>query len=141
MIQSIRKNHYWLWDKEYTNCVNVRSYSTGVNADKTICDWDPGDLVIADLNFDGLDDFGFIYDSGGNGGPLYLFYLQNPEGRFYRNLYLCDSVGLFPTKFDLTRKRFCTYTRANTYQMSIRTYQFNDERNCWYELPRILIDV
>ena len=63
-IQIIRKNRYPFWGEEYRNCENVRSFSTGFTETLPIVDGDFSNLVIADFNFDMLDDLAFIYDYG-----------------------------------------------------------------------------
>lgn len=67
----------------YTNGKNSRSYSTHFNTDKTVVDDDFGDVVVADLNFDGLGDFAVTYDHGADNGNHYYFYFQRPDHTFY----------------------------------------------------------
>ena len=141
VIQIVRKNHYWLWDDEFFDCNNARSYSTNVHRPGPIVDWDPGDIVVADLNFDGLDDFGFINDSGGNGGPYYLFYLQRENGSFYRNLYLCDSLGHFPEKFDSETKRITFTARVSCCSVCKIVYQYVPSGEFWFVKSKTYLGV
>jgi hypothetical protein len=65
---------------DWCHCGAVRSYETGKNAHKAVVDNDYGDLVVADINFDGLADVVLKTDGGGNGGPYYTFYTSGPKG-------------------------------------------------------------
>jgi hypothetical protein len=56
-------------------CNHVRSYLTGKNEKSLVMDNDYGNLIVADFNFDKKDDIAIVKDAGGNGGPLYAFYL------------------------------------------------------------------
>lgn len=40
------------------------------------------DLIIKDFNFDGLEDFAFVWDNGGSSGKLYEYYFQDKNGNF-----------------------------------------------------------
>lgn len=140
IIQVIRENRQWMWDSEYGKCENVRSYQTGYNAQKQVLDSDFGDLVIADLNFDGLDDFAFVYDSGFNSGPLYHFYIQLPNHQFIRQVFLSEQMGHFPLIIDSTNQQLIIRTHANAYQVGERTYQYNEKKQSWYLHNRRLLD-
>ncbi|RZK32962.1 MAG: hypothetical protein EOO57_14255, partial [Hymenobacter sp.] len=94
--QAIRFTATHLFSTAYSNCGAVRSYSSGQNQQVAVEDNDYGDLVVADFNFDGRDDFATKLDSGGNGGPLYSFYLQKPSGQFELSTFLTEEMQFFP---------------------------------------------
>src|SRR5688572_8680034 len=48
---------YFIYGNSFKNCNSVRSYITGKNKKTLVYDGDYGDLVVADFNFDGKDDF------------------------------------------------------------------------------------
>lgn len=75
-----------------------RSYTTGFNKDKEATDNEFGNIIIADLNFDGLEDLAIKREQGGNGGPLYNFYFQDKKGEFVINEFLSISMQYFPYK-------------------------------------------
>ncbi|MFN8393443.1 MAG: hypothetical protein U0176_02075 [Bacteroidia bacterium] len=74
----------------------IRSLVTNSIDSFEVLDYDHGDLIIADLNFDQKEDIALIRDSGGNGGPIYDFYVQGQHGHFSRDHYLSDIVWGFP---------------------------------------------
>lgn len=74
-IQTIKYKADFLSGDVFTDPNFTRSYSTEKNKKVEVSDYDFGDLVIADLNFDGRDDLAIKHDSGENGGPFYNFYI------------------------------------------------------------------
>ncbi|MCG8577829.1 MAG: hypothetical protein MI810_23325 [Flavobacteriales bacterium] len=137
VIQTIRKNQELAWDSQESNCSHVRSYQTTLNLDLPVVDNDFGRLIIADFNFDGLDDFAFSYDASVTSGPIYHFYIQQTDGTFIRQVFLSENMAFFPAIIDTEKKQLITHTHANTYQIGIRTFQFNPETNSWYLLNQI----
>ena len=93
----------------------VRSYTTGFNNDAEVRDWDYGNLVVADFNFDGHDDLAIKYEQGGNGGPRYKYYVQEPNSIFKESEFL-NAFGYFPDEFVLNAKTLIFRVRANTSQ-------------------------
>lgn len=57
-------------------------------------------LVFADYNFDGLEDFAITKEEGGNGGPIYIYYFQNKIGNFEIDQYLSNEMGYFPIEIN-----------------------------------------
>lgn len=43
-------------------------------------------FTVKDFNFDGLDDFAFIWDNGGDSGPVFSYFFQNNKGEFIEDL-------------------------------------------------------
>jgi hypothetical protein len=123
-----------LFSDAYTQCSTVRSYSTGKNKDAIVQDYDYGDLIIADLNFDGKDDFAIKNDSGGNGGPLYDFYLQHSTGGFVLSRYLTANVYHFPSRFDKARKTLTVLTHADSMAEGETTYKLNPQTGRWHRI-------
>lgn len=87
---------------------------------------------MADLNFDNLDDFAVIYDGGINTGPFYYFYFQEENGRFYRNVFLTDKMGHFPSRIDNEKQQLTTVVRSGAYGLNETTFQYNSIRKSWY---------
>ena len=73
---TIQYRTLFLNDTVFRNCKSVRSYQTHKNDTLEAVDNDYGNFIVADFNFDGLDDLAIIRDSGGNSGSLYNFYIQ-----------------------------------------------------------------
>lgn len=109
----------------------MTSYSTKFKTDREIVDNYFGDIVVADLNFDGIDDIAVINEIGGNGGPLYRYYIQTSDRKFVLNNFLTDSVTFFPTKIDKVKKRLITYVHAGACCVSKNVYQFSKASNTW----------
>lgn len=119
----------WLYDESFVACGAVRSYITGVNKDAEYMDNDFGDLVVADFNFDGLDDLAVKREEGGNAGPLYNFYLQSKDGEFEPSRFLSDRMGYFPFIIDPKKKRLTTLVHGNAYQMSETIIELKGKKN------------
>ena len=121
----IVKSEYLMLPPMYGNCDDVRSYCTGFNKNKEVVDNCPGDFIVADFNFDGLDDFAVAVDNGGNGGYIYAFYIQNNSGRFLNDKYLTEEMLRFPVSFDKTNRTLMTSVHANVNQNNETVYQFS----------------
>ncbi len=130
-IQTIKMecNRYW----DFLNdCENVKSYSTKINNElPTGHEHDSGNLIIADFNFDGLEDFAIKNDEGGNGGPLYTYFIQDKNKNFHQNSYLTDTVKFFPIEINMAKKTITTLVHANAYQNSKRIFKYSPKTEKW----------
>jgi hypothetical protein len=122
--QQIHFGSSWMLEDAYTNCNSVRSYTTGFNKTDEILDDDFGDMVVADLNFDGRDDIAFKQNAGGNGGPYYNFYFQDKTGKFVINDFLSTSMAYFPYKIIAEEKTLVAKVRLNTYESKDEYYKY-----------------
>lgn len=120
------------------DCKDVRSYSTGFNQNKEIVDNSPGDFIVADFNFDGLDDFAVAVNIGGNGGYIYAFYIQNKKGKFLIDTFLSDKMLRFPVLFDKKKRTLMTSVHANTYQNCETKFQLTNGK--WKVISSKLVD-
>ena len=139
--ESIRITSMFLFDKVFKSCESVRSYQTHVNDTIQAVDNDYGDLIVADFNFDGLDDFAIIKDSGGNAGVLYNFYTQSKNGRFYLDKFLTDKMEFFPTRINVNEKTLVTYVHAGVCWIGEHVYKLNDKTQTWFEKSHKIIDI
>lgn len=58
-------------------------------------------FIIADLNFDGFEDFAILYYFGGSGGPVYSYYFQDKnDGTFKTEKQFPLNEGPFPKNID-----------------------------------------
>ena len=80
-------------------------------------------FITADFNFDNLEDFAILYDSGGNGGPFYSYYFQNKKGEFKQLKEFPLNEGPFPKKIDYKENKLtisgpigCCKTETTIYQ-------------------------
>lgn len=129
---SITSDQYY--SHMFLSCDSMTSYSTGFKADREIPDYYYGDLVVADMNFDGYDDIAVINDIGGNGGPFYTYYIQTDKKKFYKDNYLTDTVGHFPEIFNSKRKTLTVTTHADASHYSETIYKLNTKKNTWREI-------
>lgn len=129
----------WFFEGVFMSDSASRSYTTGYNKSVEVADYDFGDLVIADLNFDGKEDIAIKYDSGGNGGPVYNFYLQDNEGRFYKSNYLTDRVGSFPREIDTKHKTITTQIHANVRYEGRKTFRYNPKTKTWRLIKWVMV--
>lgn len=137
--QEIKFGANFLFEKTFINCKAVRSYITGINKDAETIDNDFGDLIIADFNFDNLEDFAIKNDSGGNGGPTYNYYIQGKNKSFTLDNFLTTEMEFFPSKFIIKNKRLITYVHANAYQLSENTFEYNEKSKKWkYKQSRLV---
>lgn len=134
---NIKSNHYY--DFMFSSCESQRSYTTGYNFEKEVIDNYFGDIVVADFNFDNLDDLAVVIDEGGNGGPIYNFYIQLKNRKFTKNIFLTDTMRTFPSIIDKKTKSLTTYVHANAMQEGENIYQLNNSKN-WIKKSHKLIN-
>lgn len=130
-FDSIVVNPSPFFDFLFMSCDSMTSFSTKFKADREIVDNYFGDIVVADLNFDGKDDIAIINDGGGNGGSEYIYYIQTSNKKFVLETFLTDSVSYFPTKIDNTHKRLTTYVHAGACCVGEHIYQYDKTKNLW----------
>lgn len=138
--QVITLSSDYIYDVDFNDCKDVRSYSTGINKKKEVHDNDYGNLIIADLNFDGREDFAVKNDSGGNGGPFYSYYLQDAKGTFKLDKFLTESMVFFPDTINNKNKTLVTSVHANTMQLEETTYQLDEKSGKWKAIKSRLVD-
>lgn len=139
LLQTIYFECPYLSLDAYNHCNSVRSYITGYNKNKEVLDYDFGDFIVADLNFDGSEDFAIKYDSGGNGGPFYKFYVQDSNGLFRLDHFLTDSVGSFPAYIEFKQKKITTQIHADVGHEAQKTFKYNPKTKKWHLVKWILI--
>lgn len=128
----------FMYEESYMSCDAVMSHSTGVNKDLKVVDNDYGDLVVADLNFDGKEDLAIKREEGGNGGPLYFFYIQDKDGKFEIDDFLTESMAYFPFVIDAKNKHLTTLVYANDYQMNETVFELRGKKT-WKEVSNRLV--
>lgn len=118
-----------------------RSFITGKNAYYEDVDNYCGEIVVADLNFDGLEDFATPVDSGADNGPHYAFYIQQKNNKFKFNKYLSEEVIWFPEKFNDSLKTFTTITPCGIYGIAYQHFRYDTSTVQWRATKGYLIDV
>ncbi|MEM6265713.1 MAG: hypothetical protein AAGI38_24645, partial [Bacteroidota bacterium] len=121
----------YLFSDAFTNCDDSRSYSTGVNSDDFAGDNDYGDFIVAEINFDGKEDFVVKRNSGGNGGPEYEYYIQKGNGEFTRDSFLSDSMRFFPNAFNSSGRQLTTVVHASAGYFGQTTYELDSDSLGW----------
>ena len=139
VVDSIHQPIYWFY-AESIDLNSYRSYITGINKDEQAFDNYYGDFIVADFNFDSKNDFAIINSMGGNGGPLYSYYIQQDDGKFVLDTFLTNSMIFFPTKIDSKNRRLTTYVHAGVCWIGEHIYKLN-KTNKWKEIRRRIIDV
>jgi hypothetical protein len=118
-----------LYDRSFSKCSWVRSYSTGKNRNAEVLDTDFGDIVVADFNFDSSEDIAIkSYDE--MSGTYYRFYLQGKDGLFKLDTFLTDSMSLVPTYFNKTKRTLTTYQHAGARDAEM-VYRLDRRTNKW----------
>jgi len=131
LIQEIQYCSEYIFGDAFSDCGNVRSFSTHVNQDSVALDNDYGDIVIADFNFDRKDDFAIKNNSGGNGGPEYRFYIRDANGEFIFDKFLSEKMIYFPVRINNANRTLTTLVHANARQLTETKYKLNPETRKW----------
>lgn len=140
-LDSISVVSKFYFENVFKTCSTVRSYTTKTNIDSLVADNYYGDIVVADLNFDGRDDVAVINDSGGNGGTFYSYYLQEADRQFIYNPYLTDSMTYFPEEINIEARTLRTYVHAGVCGLGEHIYQFDKADGSWTQVSHRIIDI
>jgi hypothetical protein len=132
-------SNYLLGESSFVNCNNVRSYTTGLNQNAEVVDNDFGDIIVADFNFDKKEDFAVKREEGGNGGPLYNYYIQTSPTSFKLDKFLSEKMIWFPTTFDKSKKTLTTLVPGGAVSVYETTYKFDTLTNIWKEISQRII--
>ena len=127
-------------DDDFKSSKTSRSYITSKGRNAAVEDYDFGDLVIADLNFDGKEDIAVKSGSSADSGPEYTFYMQGNDGRFYIDNYLTTDVMSFPKYINAKAKTITTRTHANVSQEDKLTFKYNVSTKKWHFVKGVRID-
>lgn len=122
---------FFIDENAFMNNENSRSYSTGYNKNKAVVDWDYGDIIVADFNFDNKDDFAVKKEVGGNGGPHYQYYIQKADTSFILDNYLTNNLNCFPNSFDYDKKTLKTICRGCTVTDVVTIIKLDTIKNKW----------
>jgi len=98
----IYKPNTWVAIKDSLEITQIDYYNKNLKIQEGIEDYH--DFIIADFNFDNLEDFAILYDYGGNGGPSYSYFFQNDQGQFIVNKQFPLNEGNFPKTLDKVNK-------------------------------------
>lgn len=130
VLSKIIYSSTFLLSDDFLNCDSLVSFTTKFNSKKEIIDSYIGDLVIDDLNFDGLDDILVVKESGGSSGPIYNFYIQSKGKKFVLDKYLTETVMYFPYT-DKKTKTITSYSVGGVCYIGERTFKYNMNTKKW----------
>lgn len=124
IVQQIKYNPgFW----SYNNFNKISYFNTKLQIQEGIENYH--NFITADFNFDNLEDFAILYDSGGNGGPIYSYYIQSKEGKFEQIRDFPLNEGPFPKKIN---KKDNTLTISGPIGCcKIKTTVFQLKNNKW----------
>jgi hypothetical protein len=129
-VQTITfESEFILKSKSFKECENDKSYSANTYLKSNENDF--GDLIVADLNFDGKEDIAIKREEGGNGGPLYNFYIQSKNQQFILDTYLSTVMAHFPDFIDSKKKTLHTYVRVDSLTEQGITYAYTEKSKTW----------
>lgn len=81
-------------------------------------------FIIADFNFDGLEDFAYLWDSGGNGGPLFKYFFQNKDESFIEDKSFPLQESYFPNDISIKNKTLTTARPIGCCKIAKTVFQF-----------------
>ncbi|MFZ1635162.1 MAG: hypothetical protein WAT43_14860 [Chitinophagales bacterium] len=130
----------WYFNDNATNLKIQRSYITGVNANYDDVDNYCGEIVVADFNFDGLEDFASPMNSGVDNGPHYAYYIQTKQNIFQFNKYLTENVIWFPEYFNNKNLTFTNLVLTNAIGEHYTTYKYIKTTTTWIVVESYAVD-
>ncbi len=118
-----------------------RSYLTGKNENFDDLDNYCGEIVVADFNFDGKEDFATPIDQGASNGPHYAFYIQENENHFNLNSHLTNMLIWFPEKIDNDAKTLTNEVPSGVYAINRQVFNYSSNTKTWTKIENLLLDV
>ncbi len=107
---------YWI-----NNSCSATSYIGRSNTNEGIENYNK--FIVADYNFDGLEDFAIVNYEGGNGGPRYTYFFQDVNNHFIKNKAFPLQDGFFPKKIDNQNKTLTISGPVGCCKISTTVYQ------------------
>jgi len=129
------------WYLDDKNLKTSRSYITKKNLNFPSMDNYCGEIVVADLNFDGLEDFATPVGAGADNGSHYQFYIQNKHHKFVSNSYLTEKVMWFPEQINDSLKTLTSSVPCTVRGLWFRTFRYDTISNRWRRIEDYVIDV
>lgn len=131
LTQIVKFNSAYLLPSVFENCNLVRSYQTSINSTQNAEMNDYGDFVVADFNFDGKDDFAVKCDSRINGGPSYIYFLQDDKNWFVKDIFLSDEMKIFPSSRSKKDKTLITRISVDGNRYLEKKYKHCPKKKNW----------
>ena len=138
-LQKISYYSLDFYNDAFLNCENKRSYTTGKNKNNETENGNYGDLVVADFNFDGEEDFAVINHSGGISGPSYSFYIQAKDKHFELDSNMTSLVNFFPAEIHKTTKRLITIVPVSASEKTRTVFQYHRRSKTWTKVHQEFI--
>jgi hypothetical protein len=133
LLQEIDEDAGSLYNSDaFKSSKNSRSYITGKGRNAPVEDFDFGDLVIADLNFDGKEDIALKTGLSADSGPYYAFYTQGNDGHFYPDNFLTNHVASFPKYINAKARTITTQIQTNYSPTGKKTFKYNVKTKKWH---------
>ena len=129
------ESEFILKSKNFRFCENNKSYPSDTFLESKENDF--GDLIVVDLNFDGKEDIAIKREEGGNGGPIFNFYIQSKNKQFILDKYLSNEMLYFPDYIDSKEKTLHVYLRIDSLSEEGITYSFSDVSKTWSILKKL----
>jgi hypothetical protein len=121
----------YLFHDSYSNCDAVKSYITNFYKDNDVFEYPYAELIIADFNFDSLEDFAIMVDEGGNTGAGYRYFIQDSSGLFHEDNFLSDEMMYFPVEIDSKNKILKTLVHKDAFGAYEKEYKYDVKKKSW----------
>ena len=123
----------------FNDCYMVPSFTTGIDTSGMSIYYEHGpDWLIADLNFDNLEDIAVMNNWGEGKGVRYNFYIQDEDHQFTLDTFLTNTVKYFPLKINIKERSLLTVVVDDYRECAFlhHLYKLDSETNMWKEAHR-----
>ncbi|MGL2994455.1 XAC2610-related protein [Flavobacterium sp. TSSA_36] len=112
---------------DFFNCNFVISYITGFNTDEIYSDYNYGDLVVGDFNFDNEEDFA-VKISNSNLGSAYAFYIKDKDNSYNKGSFPLHHI---PVKMNVENKTITEEYHIGCCEQYIDIYRYDSRIDKW----------
>jgi hypothetical protein len=137
---SIKLSSIYLYGDVFKTCDEVKSYTTGKNKNREVQDNYNGEIIIADLNFDGKEDIAVINDCA-NSGTGYEYFIQGNNTKFYLDHFLSDSMNYFPIEIKKHTKTLETRVPFTVCGLLVKKYKFDSKTKKWKRIYNEVLNI
>jgi hypothetical protein len=109
-------------------CSSISYFNNMIKIDEGIENFH--NFILGDFNFDGLEDFAYLFDSGGNGGPSFTYFFQNKNNEFLEAKEFPLQQSYFPKEINNKDKTLTLRGPIGCCKIEITVYQLN-KNNKW----------
>jgi hypothetical protein len=121
----------------FRDCNDVRSDLTRVNTKANNTSADQDDLIVTDLNFDGIEDLMVKIDCSTTGKASYAFFTRNENGLYVEDRFLTREFKRYPNALNEKSKTVSMIENVNAWGKTENVYTYDSGAKKWVRIKTL----